>query len=229
MAFYGLRDNLIAILRCVGATCILDCFCVRGFLEEKDERFWIDETTSANAFELYIRDLSKQSTSQGDTCDAQMDEAVKMPFTEVKKFPINRLTPMTSYKVFFLTKSEDNEGLDQTVKLKLLQPNQSTVEITPNQGGDFKTPYDDMYGDMEFSITDSNTDHQMNRLVDYKILIKPVMRGWKELSGENEWHGLLDPLNLDLSMSITDYGKRLDAIYDCIAKNENCKEKEFFF
>ncbi|XP_044496419.1 phospholipase A1-IIgamma-like [Mangifera indica] len=59
---------------------------------------------------------------------------------------------------------------------------------------------------------------------------------WKELSGEYQWDGLLDPLNVDLSKIITGYGERLDAIYDCIITDENSpryelpmyEEKEFF-
>lgn len=37
---------------------------------------------------------------------------------------------------------------------------------------------------------------------------------WRDLSGENEWKGLLDPLNIDLRRYLLHYGERAQAISD---------------
>ncbi|XP_044507303.1 phospholipase A1-IIgamma-like [Mangifera indica] len=42
---------------------------------------------------------------------------------------------------------------------------------------------------------------------------------WKKLSGENDWEGLLNPLNVDLNKNITFYGDSVHAIYDSISKD----------
>ncbi|XP_044497545.1 phospholipase A1-II 1-like [Mangifera indica] len=159
------------------------------------------------------------------------------------------LTPRTSYRVLFiLKKKNDNEGLDKPVKLKLLLPNQEPVECSQNLSsinenkwteilvGDFITPCDHMFGDVEISMAQTDSEYMMKGLVVNKILICPIKKDWKELSGEHQWDSLLDPLNVDLSKILTGYGERLDAIYDCIITDVNSprsespmyEEKEFF-
>ncbi|XP_044497657.1 phospholipase A1-IIgamma-like [Mangifera indica] len=94
-----------------------------------------------------------------------------------------------------------------------------------------------MFGDMEISMAQTDSEYMMKGLVVNKILICPTKKDWKELSGENQWKSLLDPLNVDLSKILTAYGERLDAIYDCITPDENspryelpmCEEKDFFY
>ncbi|XP_044497688.1 phospholipase A1-IIgamma-like [Mangifera indica] len=41
-----------------------------------------------------------------------------------------------------------------------------------------------------------------------------IAKNWKQLSGENEWEGLLDPLNINLRKCIIHYGERVQAVYD---------------
>lgn len=41
-----------------------------------------------------------------------------------------------------------------------------------------------------------------------------IADNWKELSGNNNWDGLLDPLNIDLGRYIIHYGERVQAVYD---------------
>ncbi|KAJ0082298.1 hypothetical protein Patl1_11501 [Pistacia atlantica] len=41
-----------------------------------------------------------------------------------------------------------------------------------------------------------------------------IAKNWKELSGENDWEGLLDPLNINLRQYIIHYGERVQAVYD---------------
>lgn len=41
-----------------------------------------------------------------------------------------------------------------------------------------------------------------------------IANNWKELSGENDWEDLLDPLNVNLRQYIIHYGERVQAVYD---------------
>lgn len=41
-----------------------------------------------------------------------------------------------------------------------------------------------------------------------------IAKNWKELSGKNDWEGLLDPLNINLRQYIIHYGERVQAVYD---------------
>ncbi|XP_031256895.1 phospholipase A1-IIgamma-like [Pistacia vera] len=41
-----------------------------------------------------------------------------------------------------------------------------------------------------------------------------IAKNLKELSGENDWEGLLDPLNINLRQYIIHYGERVQAVYD---------------
>ncbi|KAI9198387.1 hypothetical protein LWI28_014951 [Acer negundo] len=41
-----------------------------------------------------------------------------------------------------------------------------------------------------------------------------VAEKWRELSGENNWVGLLDPLDIDLRRYIIHYGERTAAVGD---------------
>ncbi|XP_065879555.1 phospholipase A1-IIgamma-like [Euphorbia lathyris] len=41
-----------------------------------------------------------------------------------------------------------------------------------------------------------------------------IAQNWKNLSGQNNWEGLLDPLNIDLRRYIIHYGERAQAIID---------------
>ncbi|XP_044496001.1 phospholipase A1-II 1-like [Mangifera indica] len=261
MASCKLPDNLEVILSYADSTDVLDRLRDGVFLKEKREKFWIDKITSASAFMLYARDLSiawadDQSywkwASMKDTDGVQVEvaEAVGIYWLEVKKkFLTEMLTPRTSYEVsFILMKKEDNTGLSQPVTLKILLPNHEPIERTQYLNdmptnewkeilvGDFITPCDHLYGDMEISMAQTDCDNGKKGLVVNKIIIRPITKEWRELSGEYKWHGLLDPLNVDLSKFITGYGERLDAIYDCIIKDTNSpryelpmyEEKDFF-
>jgi hypothetical protein len=46
---------------------------------------------------------------------------------------------------------------------------------------------------------------------------------WRALSGEDDWEGLLDPLDLDLRRYIIHYGERVQAIYDAFIVDEKSK------
>lgn len=46
---------------------------------------------------------------------------------------------------------------------------------------------------------------------------------WRDLSGENEWEGLLDPLNIDLRRYLLHYGERAQAISDGFIDEEKSK------
>ncbi|XP_044497373.1 phospholipase A1-IIgamma-like [Mangifera indica] len=41
-----------------------------------------------------------------------------------------------------------------------------------------------------------------------------ITKNWKQLSGENDWEGLLDPLHINLRQYIIHYGERVQAVYD---------------
>ncbi|XP_059436716.1 phospholipase A1-IIgamma-like [Corylus avellana] len=48
---------------------------------------------------------------------------------------------------------------------------------------------------------------------------------WRALSGEEDWEGLLDPLDIDLRRLIIHYGERVQAVYDAFIgeeKSKNC-------
>ncbi|KAM6561912.1 hypothetical protein CsatB_021910 [Cannabis sativa] len=52
-----------------------------------------------------------------------------------------------------------------------------------------------------------------------------IAKRWKVLSGENEWEGLLEPLDLDLRQYVIHYGERAQAIADAFiaeTKSKNC-------
>ncbi|OIV95898.1 hypothetical protein TanjilG_27002 [Lupinus angustifolius] len=63
-----------------------------------------------------------------------------------------------------------------------------------------------------------------------------VAKKWKELSGQNQWKGLLDPLNIDLRRYIIHYGEMAQATYDgfnTVRASKYCgsclfKKSEFF-
>ncbi|XP_044497654.1 phospholipase A1-IIgamma-like [Mangifera indica] len=262
MALCKVPDNLEVILSYADSTDIVDCLHAGVFLKGRKEKFWFDKTSGSNAFMLFARDFSitrgndqrywkwTSIIDENGGVEVEVVEAVEINWLEVKiDFPIKMLTPRTSYKVsFILMKKEDNKGFDKPVKLKLLLPNQEPVERTQDLSsmsinewteipvGDFITPCDHTSGDIEISMAQIGSKYMTKGLVINKILICPVTKDWKELSGENNWDGLLDPLNVDLSKFITVYGERLDAIYDCIITDETSpeyelpmyKKKEFF-
>ncbi|XP_044495804.1 phospholipase A1-II 1-like [Mangifera indica] len=261
MASCKVPDNLEVILSYADSTDIVDRLHTGVFLKGKKERFWFDKITNANVFELYARDLSIArkndrrcwnwtSIEEYGGVQVEVAEAVETYWLEVKNdFPIKMLTPRTSYNVsFILMKKEDNKGLDQPVKLKLLLPNQGPVERTHDLSsmpinkwteilvGEFITPCDHRCGVVEISMAQIDIKRMKKGLVINKIVIRPIKKNWKELSGEYKWEGLLDPLNVDLSKFITASGERIAAIYDCIIKDENSpmyelpvyEEKEFF-
>ncbi|XP_044497728.1 phospholipase A1-IIgamma-like [Mangifera indica] len=45
------------------------------------------------------------------------------------------------------------------------------------------------------------------------------MSNWKELSGENNWSGLLKPLNKSLCDNLIHYSKRIEAVYDTVGQS----------
>lgn len=163
--------------------------------------------------------------------------------------PTEMPTPRTSYNVSFIVmKEEDNLGLDHPMNLVLFLPKEETIERTEDLTsmpinewkevlvGDFITPSDHMSGDMGICMLQVH-EHMMTGLVINKIIIRPVAKDRKELSGEDKWYGLLDPHNVGLNKFITGYDERLDAINDCIIKDENApgyglpmhEEKYLFF
>lgn len=163
--------------------------------------------------------------------------------------PTEMPTPSTSYNVSFIVmKEEDNLGLDHPMNLVLFLPKEETIEGTEDLTsmpmnewkevlvGDFITPSDHMSRDMGICMLQVH-EHMMTGLVINKIIIRPVAKDRKELSGEDKWYGLLDPHNVGLNKFITGYDERLDAINDCIIKDENApgyglpmhEEKDFFF
>ncbi|KAK2447401.1 phospholipase A1-IIgamma [Trifolium repens] len=46
------------------------------------------------------------------------------------------------------------------------------------------------------------------------IIINDIANKWQQLSGENQWKGILDPLNIDLRRYIIHYGEMAQATYD---------------
>ncbi|XP_021597890.1 phospholipase A1-II 1 [Manihot esculenta] len=46
---------------------------------------------------------------------------------------------------------------------------------------------------------------------DRSSVVTSIAERWRELSGENDWKGLLDPLDIDLRLSILHYGDRVAA------------------
>ncbi|XP_030462862.1 phospholipase A1-II 1-like [Syzygium oleosum] len=54
-------------------------------------------------------------------------------------------------------------------------------------------------------------------------MFKKIPERWKELSGQNNWKNLLDPLDLDLRRYIIHYGERASATYDTF--NDQVKSK----
>ncbi|KAF3449681.1 hypothetical protein FNV43_RR10412 [Rhamnella rubrinervis] len=50
-----------------------------------------------------------------------------------------------------------------------------------------------------------------------------IAQRWKDLSGENQWDGLLDPLDVDLRRYIIQYGDKIHAIYDAFIDDKRSK------
>lgn len=59
-----------------------------------------------------------------------------------------------------------------------------------------------------------------------------IARKWRELSGQNKWKGLLDPLDIDLRRYIIHYGQLVQASYDAFISERasryagNCRYDE---
>ncbi|XP_044495783.1 phospholipase A1-II 6-like [Mangifera indica] len=212
------------------------------FLKQKKVKFWVNRITSANAFELYARGLSIVwddgsrwkwiSMEDNNSCvNVEVAELVSVWWLDVKKtdFDTAMLTPGTSYEVtFVIMMKETSHGFTNVpVKLKFVLPNQEPVERTEDLSilprnewkeikiGHFFTNCN-MSGNINISMYNhENTQHELSGLVVNKIIIRPNMN-WKALSGENNWDGLLNPLNGHLNKCITLYGDRVQAIYDSI-------------
>jgi hypothetical protein len=56
-----------------------------------------------------------------------------------------------------------------------------------------------------------------------RIMITNIATKWRALSGEGDWKGLLDPLDLDLRRYIIHYGERVQAVYDAFIGDEKSK------
>ncbi|KAJ0017135.1 hypothetical protein Pint_10434 [Pistacia integerrima] len=54
-----------------------------------------------------------------------------------------------------------------------------------------------------------------------------IADNWKELSGSNNWKGLLEPLNVNLRRYVIHYGERVEAIYDSFNCETNSKAYGF--
>ncbi|KAF3448979.1 hypothetical protein FNV43_RR09703 [Rhamnella rubrinervis] len=50
-----------------------------------------------------------------------------------------------------------------------------------------------------------------------------IAQRWKDLSGENQWDGLLDPLDVDLRRYIIQYGDKIHAVYDAFIDDKRSK------
>ncbi|KAG0498965.1 hypothetical protein HPP92_003656 [Vanilla planifolia] len=51
----------------------------------------------------------------------------------------------------------------------------------------------------------------------------PVQPRWRELNGENNWEGLLDPLDLNLRQHLINYGELVQAVYDAFNDDPNSR------
>ncbi|XP_044478232.1 phospholipase A1-II 1-like [Mangifera indica] len=200
------------------------------------QKYWVHMITSANAFELYARDLLiehadvKYHWSWKTEDNIEIAELVQVHWLDVKtNFPAQMLTPRTSYEVLFVLRRNEKAKELTNSNLKLVLPNQNASEVTVDlstlptnewkeiQVGGFESSCG-MSGDMEISLYEHNSQIKKVGLVVNKIIIRPVMN-WKKLSGENDWEGLLNPLNVDLNKNITFYGDSVHAIYDSISKD----------
>ncbi|XP_031275510.1 phospholipase A1-IIgamma-like [Pistacia vera] len=54
-----------------------------------------------------------------------------------------------------------------------------------------------------------------------------IAKNWKELSGENDWEDLLDPLNINLRQYIIHYGERVQAVYDSFNQDKSSQAYGF--
>ncbi|XP_015881138.3 phospholipase A1-IIgamma [Ziziphus jujuba] len=50
-----------------------------------------------------------------------------------------------------------------------------------------------------------------------------IAQKWKELSGENDWEGILDPLDIDLRRYLIQYGDKIQAVIDSFIDDKSSK------